>query len=314
MAPREHPSPLGRRHVPHRRRGACRPRVRPSLGTPRLFGAYHRSPRGVGWPSNPGVAPAGTHRMVARQRLPAESAEQNAECRNPKRQPCERGRDSGIRGKARGTCHGRALAARRHWRANSRAVKGFGVGWGVITPDDLFEGVSVAGPVVVFDDDHYYLGGVLAEKLRNDGHEVILITPAERVSAWTVNTLEQYSIQKRVLELGIEVLLNRNVIEFDGARVVAECTFTGRQSAVTASSVVTLTARQPNEALALELAGQSNAMSAAGITSVTSIGDCWAPSTIAAAVYAGHRHAREFDLLSDNGVGFRRELTALDDV
>ncbi len=199
-------------------------------------------------------------------------------------------------------------------RANSRAIKGFGVGRGVITPDDLFEGVSVAGPVVVFDDDHYYLGGVLAEKLRNDGHEVILITPAERVSAWTVNTLEQYSIQKRVLELGIEVLLNRNVIEFDGARVVAECTFTGRQSAVTASSVVTLTARQPNEALALELAGQSNAMSAAGITSVTSIGDCWAPSTIAAAVYAGHRHAREFDLLSDNGVGFRRELTALDDV
>jgi dimethylamine/trimethylamine dehydrogenase len=199
-------------------------------------------------------------------------------------------------------------------RANSRPIRGFGVGRGVITPDDLYEGVSVAGPVVVFDDDHYYLGGVLAEKLRRDGHEVILITPAERVSAWTVNTLEQYSIQKRILELGIEVLLNRNIVEFDGARVISECTFTGRQSAIAAAAVVTLSARLPNEELALELADLSTAVSAAGIASVTSIGDCWAPSTIAAAVYAGHRHAREFDWLPDDAAGFHRELTALDDV
>jgi dimethylamine/trimethylamine dehydrogenase len=199
-------------------------------------------------------------------------------------------------------------------RANSRPIRGFGVGRGVITPDDLYEGVSVAGPVVVFDDDHYYLGGVLAEKLRRDGHEVILITPAERVSAWTVNTLEQYSIQKRILELGIEVLLNRNIVEFDGARVISECTFTGRQSAIAAAAIITLTARLPNEELALELADLSTAVSAAGIASVTSIGDCWAPSTIAAAVYAGHRHAREFDWLPDDAAGFHRELTALDDV
>ena len=199
-------------------------------------------------------------------------------------------------------------------RANSRAIKGFGAGRAVITPDDLYEGVSVSGPVVVFDDDHYYLGGVLAEKLRHDGLEVILITPAERVSAWTVNTLEQYSIQKRVLELGIDVLLNRNIIEFDGAQVISECIFTGRQSAIAAAAVLTLTSRQPNEELTLELTGLSDAVSAAGIASVTSIGDCWAPSTIAAAVYAGHRHAREFDCLSQDVVGFRRELTALDDV
>jgi dimethylamine/trimethylamine dehydrogenase len=199
-------------------------------------------------------------------------------------------------------------------RANSRAIKGFGAGRTVITPDDLYEGVSVSGPVVVFDDDHYYLGGVLAEKLRHDGLEVILITPAERVSAWTVNTLEQYSIQKRVLELGIDVLLNRNIIEFAGAQVISECIFTGRQSAIAAATVLTLTSRQPNEELTLELTGLSDAVSAAGIASVTSIGDCWAPSTIAAAVYAGHRHAREFDCLSQDVVGFRRELTALDDV
>jgi dimethylamine/trimethylamine dehydrogenase len=45
----------------------------------------------------------------------------------------------------------------------------------------------------------------LAEKLRSDGFDVTLITPADRVSAWTVNTLEQHSIQKRILEMGVEV-------------------------------------------------------------------------------------------------------------
>jgi len=44
---------------------------------------------------------------------------------------------------------------------------------------------------------------------------------------------------------------------------------------------------------------------------VTSIGDCWAPGTIAAAVYAGHRHAREFDRRPADEVPFRRELTQI---
>jgi dimethylamine/trimethylamine dehydrogenase len=114
---------------------------------------------------------------------------------------------------------------------------------------------------------------VLAEKLRLDGLAVTLITPSDRVSAWTVNTLEQHSIQKRLLELGVELCTSRNVVEFDGSNVMSECTYTGRLTSVAAAAVVTVTARLPND----------------------TIGDCLAPSTIAAAVYAGHRYAREFD-------------------
>ena len=33
----------------------------------------------------------------------------------------------------------------------------------------------------------------------------------------------------------------------------------------------------------------------AGISSITRIGDCWAPSTIQQAVYTGHKWARELD-------------------
>jgi dimethylamine/trimethylamine dehydrogenase len=196
-------------------------------------------------------------------------------------------------------------------RANSRPIRGFDAQHSVLTPDELMDGLPITGPVVVFDDDHYYLGAVLAEKLRQDGLEVTLVTPADRVSAWTVNTLEQHAIQKRVLGLGIGVHVNRNIVEFDGSGVVLECTYTELQSTMRAASVVTVTSRLPNDELAQSFDGMPEAIRAAGIISVTSIGDCLAPGTIAAAVYAGHRQAREFDRPPTDDAAFQRELPDL---
>ena len=74
---------------------------------------------------------------------------------------------------------------------------------------------------------------------------------------------------------------------------------------------MTVTSRLPNDELALALGAASDRVAAAGIRSVSSIGDCWAPSTIAAAVYAGHRYAREFDWPQSDAVGFERELPSI---
>ena len=200
-------------------------------------------------------------------------------------------------------------------RANSRPIRGFDAASGVLTPDDLMDGSvtpapsAAAGPVVIFDDDHYYLGAVLAEKLRLDGCDVALVTPSDRVSAWTANTLEQYAIQKRLLELGVALHTSRNVVEFDASGVTLECSYTGRRSALPAASIVTVTSRLPNDELELSLLERSGDFAAAGIASVTSIGDCLAPGTIAAAVYAGHRYAREFDHPPGDEAAFQRELT-----
>jgi len=193
-------------------------------------------------------------------------------------------------------------------RANTRPIRGLDRAAHVFTPEDLMDGRRLEGPVIVFDDDHYYLGAILAEKLRADGLAVTLVTPADKVSAWTANTLEQHTIQKRVLDQGIEVVTNRNMVEFDGSRVLLQCTYTERQTELPAASVVTVTARVPNADLALALADGADAMTKAGIISVSTIGDCLAPSTIAAAVYAGHRYAREFDWPPSDDAGFRREL------
>ena len=194
-------------------------------------------------------------------------------------------------------------------RANSRPVRGFEAPHCVLTPDDLIGRAAIAGPIVVFDDDHYYLGAILAEKLRLEGHEVVLVTPSDRVSAWTVNTLEQHAVQRRVMDLGIEVRTNRNVVEFDGAELVLECTYTARRTTLRAAAIVTVTSRLPNDELANALNENPESVTASGIVSIASIGDCLAPSTIAAAVYSGHRHAREFDHPACDGVPFQRELT-----
>jgi dimethylamine/trimethylamine dehydrogenase len=194
-------------------------------------------------------------------------------------------------------------------RANATQVQGFDTASDrVLTPDDLMDGLMAPSPIVVFDDDHYYLGSVLAEKLRTSGNDVTLVTPAERVAAWTVNTLEQHAIQRRLLQLGVHLVMNHNVVQYEGDGLVVECTYTARRSTIAASSVVTITSRLPNDELEEALANRRDALSAAGIVSVHAIGDCLAPGTIAAAVYAGHRYAREFDFPESDQIGFHREM------
>jgi dimethylamine/trimethylamine dehydrogenase len=69
--------------------------------------------------------------------------------------------------------------------------------------------------------------------------------------------------------------------------------------------------RLPNDSLYHDLSADAARLLDAGIVSLTRIGDCLAPSTIAAAVYAGYRYAREADAPPVDGVAFERELVAL---
>lgn len=165
----------------------------------------------------------------------------------------------------------------------------------LFTPDDVMDGKSVAGPVIIYDDDHYYMGGVIAEKLRLQGLDVTLVTPAPLVSAWTVNTLEQTSIQRRLLSIGVQVHANEALVAFQNGEATLACAFTGSLRTVKARSIVMVTARLQNDALYENLLARSGEWLEAGIKTVNRIGDVVAPGTIAAAVFSGHRYARELD-------------------
>jgi dimethylamine/trimethylamine dehydrogenase len=165
----------------------------------------------------------------------------------------------------------------------------------------------VTGPVVVFDDDHYYMGGILAEKLRADGHEVTLITPVGNVSQWTFYSEEQHRIEKQILEQGIDVIYHSNLISVDDGFVEITTVSIDRRQRVECGSLVLVTSRLPNESLYLDLVDKPENLEAAGIVTVTRIGDCLGPSTVANAVFSGHRYARELDNPIEGDVPFRWE-------
>jgi dimethylamine/trimethylamine dehydrogenase len=181
----------------------------------------------------------------------------------------------------------------------------------VVTPDDIMAGADVPDPVVVFDDDCYYMAALMAEKLAAEGHEVTLVTTEAIVSAWTSNTLEQRFNQSRIIEAGIGIVPLQNLVSFDGESVELACVYSDRRSHRTCDTVVLVTARNPDDSLYQALMADADGLEASGIKSVTAIGDCYAPGTIAAAVYAGHQYARELDEPAPGGIVRNRRERAL---
>jgi dimethylamine/trimethylamine dehydrogenase len=187
-------------------------------------------------------------------------------------------------------------------RSNRRAITGCNSS-SVMGVDAVCAGATPIGPVVIFDDDYYYMAGVLAEKLRTEGHEVTYVTPAADVSHWTHNTMEQTRIQTRLLDVGVRIIPLHNLVSIHPDFVDLACIYTDKIQQIQCGTLVPVAMRNPQNTLFKVLQGRAK--------SVTLIGDCNAPGTIAAAVYAGHRFARELGEAPDVGVPFRRELPAL---
>ncbi len=182
----------------------------------------------------------------------------------------------------------------------------------VFTPDDIMSGKLSTGDVVIYDDDHYYMGGVLAELLAQKGCTVTLLTPSAFVSDWTRNTLEQGAIHRRLVTTGVNIVLNRGLTEVRNDGVVTNCTYTGQTNVISCNAIVLVTSRTSTDELYHALRARENQWADAGIKTVKLIGDAAAPGPIAWATYAGHRFARELDE-PDRGdeLSFRREVTQL---
>ncbi|MDH3219682.1 MAG: FAD-dependent oxidoreductase, partial [Gammaproteobacteria bacterium] len=158
----------------------------------------------------------------------------------------------------------------------------------LLTPDDVLGGQKATGKVVVYDDDHYFMGSTIAELYRGQGHEVCLVTPESRVSIWTENTLEQEKIQARLLDLGVEVIVSHQLVEVvDGAATIANVYSHRHRQQLGFDSLVVITARLPCDELYRELLDTEDRFK-----TLRAIGDCNAPGTVAAAVYDGHAAAR----------------------
>ena len=76
------------------------------------------------------------------------------------------------------------------------------------TPDQIMgEGKQLEGEnVVIFDNDGYFMGVSLAEKLADEGKKVTLITPMGHVASYMHFTLEAPNQHRRLHKLGVEIV------------------------------------------------------------------------------------------------------------
>jgi dimethylamine/trimethylamine dehydrogenase len=175
----------------------------------------------------------------------------------------------------------------------------------VLTPDDLMAGKLPQGRVVIYDDDHYYMGGVLAELLAQKDCAVTLVTPAPTISYWTQFTLEQDRIYARLLGLGVTLLPQHVLSGLQTGAVLMKHAITSARSTLPAEAVVLVTDRIPNDSLQRDL---RPALADGRLNSIRLIGDAEAPNIIAQAVFSGHLAACEFDeRINPDETPFQRE-------
>jgi dimethylamine/trimethylamine dehydrogenase len=177
----------------------------------------------------------------------------------------------------------------------------------VFTPDDIFAGRIPEGRVLLFDDDHYYMGSVVTEALVAAGVEVCFVTPGNLVSAWAEMTDEHYQNQQRLMQLGVEIITAHGLDAYDGTDARLNCIYTGNTRTVEADAIVLVTARTPCDDLYKEIAAQIASEGLDPGPTLKKVGDCDAPAIIAAAVYAGHRYARELGTDPMQDVAIRQD-------
>lgn len=194
-----------------------------------------------------------------------------------------------------------AIATGSKWRGdafgnyNNVALNLEEVSEQIFTADDIMGGAKPCGRTIVFDDDCFYLGSLIAEKLKLSGNDVVYLSAASQVAAWSANNGEQARVQLRLIELDIEIVLNHGLDGYDGKQATVGCVYSERQRAIPADNIVMVTARTPQDALYYELLGAIESKLEGAPKSARRIGDCDAPGLIAAAVYSGHKFARELD-------------------
>ena len=196
------------------------------------------------------------------------------------------------------------LATGSKWRSDgvgrsNRKIQSSQPANNVFTPDDIMAGtIPKTGPLVIYDDDQIYLGGVLAEHLSDSGLEIVFVTPSNNVSPWCENTLEQHRIQKSLINKNIDLKFGYIINEILEDTIQFECSFTGKKLTVPAQSVLLVTERSREISLYNDLVKLVSEKNSHDLF-LKLVGDAASPGLIVDAVFDGHLAARNFE--RDNG-------------
>jgi dimethylamine/trimethylamine dehydrogenase len=171
-----------------------------------------------------------------------------------------------------------------------------GADW-LVTPDEVALGTRQIGrQVLICENEGYFMGVSIAQKLAGEGHDVTLVTQASDFARYMDFTLEAPMMHRELHRLGIHMYPSTMVERLEPGHVTAYNVWDpAHKEHFDVDTVVMCTARVSDDELYRELKADPGALQAAGVESVYVIGDAAAPRMIADCIFDGHRLAREID-------------------
>ena len=139
-------------------------------------------------------------------------------------------------------------------------------------------------PVVVYDDEHYYMTNATAAHFARLGNEVTLVTPQPYFAELMGYTLEQPCVSKQLAGLGVKIACCAVTMKYDGALYLQN---TNSRMALDRlkKTLDSFELRAPNLALWVTLEGRLDK---------TLLGDAEAPGIVQSAVFGGHKATLKF--------------------
>ena len=165
----------------------------------------------------------------------------------------------------------------------------------IFTPENVLNGCELKSPVIIFDFDYYYMGGLMAEYIKDLGHEVTIITPFDKVSPWSFNSNEIDEIQLRLQEKDIRVITQCRIKKVKDSSLKLIHKVSHEETDIDRGSLVLVGYRKQNDSLFSDLNSREEDLKTSGIKSLQNIGDSNAPGAVVHAVFAGHLYANTFD-------------------
>ncbi len=193
--------------------------------------------------------------------------------------------------------NGQSRETRKHLQQDNSVL--------ILTPDDIMSGdvpTNISnGDVLIYDADHYYMASVLAEKCVGMGCIVTYMSNASQVAEWSNNTLEQHRIHVRLVNKGVNIVLNQQLDKVEQEKVLSHCVYSRKELHTPCKTLILVTEREPNDSLYTQLKENHP------FKHFALIGDAYAPGIIAQAVHSGHLEAQLFgDKNADKNV-FKRD-------
>jgi dimethylamine/trimethylamine dehydrogenase len=166
-----------------------------------------------------------------------------------------------------------------------------------LTPDEVVRGEKAIGErVLVIENEHYFMGVSVAQKLAGAGHQVTLATQFPVLASYMDRTLEGPMMHRELHRLGVELRTETVVEAINPGQVTVQNAWNpAEKDSIEIDTLVLSTARIANSDLYDRLTGSGSDSAVEFDFELYLIGDAAAPRMIVDAIFDGHRLGREID-------------------